>query len=329
MTERVRWPVHSLAEVCEVVLGQSPPGSSYNADGAGVPFFQGKAEFGSWYPSVGKWTTAPKKMARKGDVLISVRAPVGPTNFAPEDCAIGRGLAAILPGDRLLPKYLIYALRHSEPDLASKGTGTTFAAITGKQLRDHRIPVAPLDEQRRIVAAIETHFSHLDAGVESLQRARRNLERMRAAVLRDGATGRLIGLHPDPKTGLPRHWEQVLIGDECEVQGGIQKQPSRAPGRHAYPYLRVANVYRNRLDLTDIKEFELIEGELDRYRLTPGDLLVVEGNGSPSQIGRSAMWTGEIENCVHQNHIIRVRPSQRLVPEFLNLQWNAPPSQIG
>jgi type I restriction enzyme S subunit len=86
----------------------------------------------------------------------------------------------------------------------------------------------------------------------------------------------------------------------------------------------VANVGRNRLDLSDVHEVELFDGELDRYRLEPGDLLVVEGNGSPEQIGRSAVWRGAIRNCVHQNHLIRVRPGPQLDPEYLGLYWNTP-----
>jgi type I restriction enzyme S subunit len=69
---------------------------------------------------------------------------------------------------------------------------------------------------------------------------------------------------------------------------------------------------------------EVYHGELDKLRLRPGDLLVVEGNGSPDQIGRSALWDGSIDPCVHQNHLIRVRPGTRVLPEYLNLCWNAP-----
>ena len=90
------------------------------------------------------------------------------------------------------------------------------------------------------------------------------------------------------------------------------------------PFLRVANVGQGRMDLAEVHEVELFEGELDRYRLRSGDLLVVEGNGSPDQIGRSAVWHGEIEDCVHQNHLIRVRPGPSIDPEFLGLYWNAP-----
>src|SRR5680860_802479 len=91
------WTEARLDEVAHVEMGQSPPSSSYNEDREGLPFFQGKAEFGALYPEPKKWCTDPKKLASKDDVLISVRAPVGPTNLAPEKCCIGRGLAALSP----------------------------------------------------------------------------------------------------------------------------------------------------------------------------------------------------------------------------------------
>ena len=123
---------------------------------------------------------------------------------------------------------------------------------------------------------------------------------------------------------LPEGWCWASLGQLSEIQGGIQKQPSRLPRRNRYPFLRVANVLRGQLDLQDIHEIELFEGELDRLRLKEGDLLIVEGNGSPSEIGRMAAWLGEIQDCVHQNHIIRARPLPGTSSQFLMQFWNSP-----
>lgn len=124
-------------------------------------------------------------------------------------------------------------------------------------------------------------------------------------------------------TDLPSGWAIASIADVADVQGGIQKQPKRRPIKNTYPFLRVANVMKNRLDLADVHAIELFDGELERFALRSGDLLVVEGNGSPDQIGRAAIWSGEIANCVHQNHLIRIR-SAALVPKFFALIWNSP-----
>ncbi|MCC8362627.1 restriction endonuclease subunit S [Lysobacter sp. A6] len=107
---------------------------------------------------------------------------------------------------------------------------------------------------------------------------------------------------------LPDGWTWASLDQLAEIQGGIQKQPSRAPVANRYPFLRVANVARGHLKLDEIHEIELFEGELERLALQKGDILVVEGNGSLTEIGRCALWDGSIENAVHQNHLIRARP---------------------
>jgi type I restriction enzyme, S subunit len=122
---------------------------------------------------------------------------------------------------------------------------------------------------------------------------------------------------------LPKEWIWASMGQISQIQGGIQKQPSRTPRNNAYPYLRVANVFRGRLDLSVIEKMELFGNELDTLRLEIGDLLIVEGNGSRSEIGRSALWHGEIQDCVHQNHIIRVR-LQHIIPSYIDYYWNSP-----
>ncbi len=107
---------------------------------------------------------------------------------------------------------------------------------------------------------------------------------------------------------LPEGWVWASLEQISEIQGGIQKQPSRVPKENKYPFLRVANVARGKLKLDDVHDIELFTGELERLALVAGDILIVEGNGSLAEIGRCAVWDGSIENAVHQNHLIRVRP---------------------
>jgi type I restriction enzyme S subunit len=116
---------------------------------------------------------------------------------------------------------------------------------------------------------------------------------------------------------VPEGWVWCRVDDCFDVAGGIQKSGKRQPVQNAFPYLRVANVQRGWLDLGEIHEFELFEGELDRWRLKAGDLLVVEGNGSEDEIGRCARWNDEIVDCVHQNHLIRCRPLAASIEHFV------------
>jgi type I restriction enzyme S subunit len=332
-----------------------------------MPLFQGKAEFGAMHPIATKWCTDPTKTAEPGDVLISIRAPVGPTNLADVRCCIGRGLAAIRPCSRLPPRFLLYFLRHSDALLARQATGSTFQAISGNQLRSHPVVVPPLPEQHRIVEAIESYFTRLDDAVATLERAQRNLKRYRASVLKAAVEGRLVpteaelaraeGRDYEPASVLlerilaerRRRWEKAELSkmkakgkepkddkwkakyvepvapDTTElpelpegwcwasvdqlgaVSGGLTQNANRELLPLQLPFLRVANVYANELRLTEIKAIGVSQTEIDRVRLSPGDLLVVEGNGSIEQIGRVALWDGTIEPCLHQNHLIKVR----------------------
>lgn len=145
-----------LAEICEINMGQSPESSSYNESGEGMPFFQGNADFGELHPKVRIWCNAPTKIAECGDILISVRAPIGALNIADKQCCIGRGLAALTVNETLCdPKYLWYGLECKVDELNSKGTGSTFKAINKKTLVETEIPLPPLEEQRKIAAVLD------------------------------------------------------------------------------------------------------------------------------------------------------------------------------
>lgn len=273
-------------------------------------------------------------------VIVVTRVGLGKVGLAGRPLAFSQDCQGLVSDPDLLnPEFAAYQLLQRVQVFKYTSRGTTISGVTKRQLLDLPFDLAPTAEQRRIVAAIEEQFSRIDAGVEALQRARRNLQRMRAAVLQAAVTGRLVPQDPDdepaarfvaeatPVSGfypLPSGWLWARVEALAEVQGGIQKQPKRRPRENAYPFLRVANVLRNELDLSEVHTIELFDGELDRYRLRRGDLLVVEGNGSPDQIGRSALWQGEIDPCVHQNHLIRVRPGRALNPNYLNFFWNAP-----
>lgn len=174
-----------LKECCTIIAGQSPESKFYNTEGIGIPFFQGKADFGEVYPTIRVYCSQPTKIAEKDDILLSVRAPVGPTNLSPGRVCIGRGLTAIRPSEILNLKYLLHYFRYFEAQLQQKGTGTTFKAITQDVVRNLEIPIPSLEEQERIVARIEELFSELDNGVETLRKTKQQLAVYRQAVLKE------------------------------------------------------------------------------------------------------------------------------------------------
>ena len=141
-----------LKDICSINMGQSPDSFSYNKQNEGMPFFQGKADFKKYFPVVTNWCTSPLKKAKSGDLLISVRAPVGDINIANIDCCIGRGLAALSPiENKSMVWYLYYLLTAKSNILQNESTGSTFKAIGRKNLEELEIPTHTLKEQYIIV----------------------------------------------------------------------------------------------------------------------------------------------------------------------------------
>lgn len=185
------WITAPLGEICHIEMGQAPPSSTYNSRGFGLPFLQGKSEFGDFYPTPKKYCARPTKVGKAGSVLLSVRAPVGPTNIALQEYCIGRGLASISPLGGIPSRFILWALRAYESTLTTIGTGSTFTAITKAQVLSIPIKVPPLDEQFRIVEKIESLFDEIDRGVESLRAAKTALDLYRKSLLKAAFDGRL------------------------------------------------------------------------------------------------------------------------------------------
>ena len=153
-----KWTEGVLSDVADIIMGQSPKGDTYNEDGVGTVFFQGRGEFGFRFPKRRLFTTDPKRMAQSNDVLMSVRAPVGDLNVAFEPCCIGRGLGAIRSKDnhQSFVLYTVFSLRE-KLDMFN-GEGTVFGSINRDALNSMPIIIPPMDEIDRfedIVAPID------------------------------------------------------------------------------------------------------------------------------------------------------------------------------
>ena len=142
--------VHKVGinELVDITWGASPDSTTYNNSGEGVPFYQGKADFGSLYINAPTtYCTAPVKMAKKNSILMSVRAPVGAVNIAVQDCCIGRGLASITPKeDKSTTMFVYYALKYMEEEIERLGTGSTFKAINKDSYAKILMPEAQADK---------------------------------------------------------------------------------------------------------------------------------------------------------------------------------------
>ena len=289
------YPIKKLQDCATIIAGQSPESKYYNSTGEGIPFFQGKADFGELYPKVRVYCSSPTKIAQYNDILLSVRAPVGPTNLSPGTVCIGRGLAAIRPDDSLDLKYLLYYFRYFETQLSAKGTGTTFKAINQKLIKNLEIPIPPLNEQTCIVARIEELFSELDKSVDTLKTTKEQLAVYRQAVLKD-AFSNIAEYIPFGKITSSR------LGKMLDKQKNVG-----VPCK----YLRNINVCWFSFDLSDLLDMKIEEKEFEKYTICKNDLVICEG-GEP---GRCAVWEKD-ETIFYQKALHRVRFTIKAEPRF-------------
>lgn len=180
------WDVVRLGDekITDMVMGQSPPSSTYNYQHEGLPFLQGNAEFGRTYPTPLKHTTTPLKIAEKEDILISVRAPVGDINLAPFKLCMGRGLAAIrFKKDYNL--FYFYWFQKMKSFIENIGKGSTFKAITKDDLENLKIPLPSLPEQQKISLILST----VDKKLELERKRKEQFERIKRGLMNDLLTG--------------------------------------------------------------------------------------------------------------------------------------------
>lgn len=192
--------------------------------------------------------------------------------------------------------------------------GALYPAIRPSDIRSYLIPLAPLPEQRRIVAKLDALQSRTRIAREALDAVAPLLKSFRQSVLQAAVTGALTEEWRSKQRKLPE-WESILISDAGKIQLGRQRSPKYHSGDNMRPYLRVQNVFEDRLDLSDVMTMEFSAEDFERYRLVPGDILLNEGQ-SPELLGRPSMYRGELEGACFTNTLIRFQAYPNVLPEF-------------
>jgi len=286
--------------------------------GASFNYFQGEAD--------------DRHIARHGDLLVSWAATLGVYEWKGPEAVVNQHIFKV--ESRIDKKLHRYLLDHILKDLQAKTHGSGMVHITRNRFDETQVIVpSSNDEQQRIVEVIEEQFSRLDAGVESLQRAKRNLTRLRASLLSAAVEGRLI---PSDATSppaveeatqiasdeagvvvVPAGWSLVRLGSIASMSLGKMLDHKRQTGAHPVRYLRNVNVRWFGFDLSDLALMDVAPSEFERVSVQSGDLVVCEG-GEP---GRCAVWRGDpvaIQKALH-----RVRPVEGVLAEYLAivLRW--------
>lgn len=318
-----------LASFAEVVMGQSPGADLCNSEERGLPFLQGCAEFGARHPNSDVYCSPPLRVAKAGSVLISVRAPVGTMNYADQDYCIGRGLGAFKAKSGVSSTvFLKHAVELNAAYLHRRSQGSTFAAVSTDDVKTVPVPVFKPQKQEKIASIL----TGIDNAIEKTEALIAKYQQIKAGLMHDLFTRGVLpngqlrphreqapDLYQETAIGwVPKEWAVRKLGLMARIVSGVTLgSKQNASGGLEVPYLRVANVQDGYLDLTEIKTVQIARKELEQLRLQEGDVLMNEG-GDFDKLGRGAVWSGEIEDCVHQNHVFRVRTdSSSLLPYFL------------
>ena len=227
---REGWRETTLSEVAEIIMGQSPPGVTYNENGEGMPFIQGSAEFGERSPRPVKWCSEPRKVARPGDCLVSVRAPVGDLNIAATETCIGRGLAIVRPQEDVDKDFLGFLIEGSVQSMKSASTGGMFESITKAALSSVSVHVPPFAEQRRVADLL----AHVDEVIAKEREAEARLRNARASLLAD-----LLGDRRAAREG----WDAVLLGDVASPASGNAFPRKEQGSENGFvPFIKVSDM---------------------------------------------------------------------------------------
>jgi type I restriction enzyme S subunit len=295
-----------LSDIAKLVMGQSPPSSSYNDIGDGLPFYQGKTDFGATYPTPRIYCREPKKLAEEGDILMSVRAPVGATNLCKGRSCIGRGIAAIRANgiDR---DFLYFYLKKIEAYIDSLGSGAIFKAINKSQLAELPINDAgiPLPEQKKIAHILST----VQRAIEAQERIIQTTTELKKALMHKLFTE---GLRNEPQKQteigpVPESWEVKPLIDTVEfIDYGVSQAIPKTPTPEGVKIVSTADIDKQgNLLYWKIRRIVVPVKTANRLVLKDGDVLFNWRN-SAELIGKSAIYEEQDEPHIFASFILRI-----------------------
>ncbi|WP_077701932.1 restriction endonuclease subunit S [Virgibacillus dokdonensis] len=303
------WDVVELKLKASITMGQSPKSDSYNNEGLGIPFMQGRKTFGDKYHDIDTWCTDPKRLADKGDILMSVRAPVGDVNVATTDLCIGRGLASLkmLNGNN---EFLYYLLKSYVGEITSRETGTVFASINKKGLETIKLPF-PSDKEQRVIANI---LSTLDEKTKTNNKINEKLEEMAQSLFKhwfvdfefpneNGEPYKSSGgeMIKSELGMIPKDWDVSQLGELVDVIDNRGKTPPLSKDVTCYPIIDVRALSgKNRIvnydNCTKFVDKKTYDSWFRNGHPKEGDILL----STVGSIGELKLFYGDI-GCIAQN----------------------------
>lgn len=306
--ERVR-----LGAVARVVNGFAFKSAYFNSNAIGTPLIRirdvGANSTGTWYSGE---QPDERYVVESGDLLVGMDGDFRSARWRGRHALLNQRVCKVTVErpDLLSEQYLEYLLPGYLEEIHRYTSSVTVKHLSSETLLQLPLPLPPLPEQNRIVVATDEYFSRLDAAQRLLGEARRGVARLRSAVL-DAVT--------------PRDCRWTTLGEIANIVGGVTKDSKRQsdPSFVEVPYLRVANVQRGFLDLREITTIRVPAKKAKTLKLEVGDILFNEG-GDRDKLGRGWVWQGQIDDCIHQNHVFRARLlTGNFEPKYVSLHGNA------
>ncbi|MBE8970789.1 restriction endonuclease subunit S [Nostocales cyanobacterium LEGE 12452] len=282
---------------------------------------------------------SPSRARRKvcqGDTIVStVRTYLKAISYIDEDnpnLIASTGFAVLSPIRNIIyPRYLYYWMRCSfvVDEICARSVGVSYPATNAPEIGSISIARLHIEQQQAIASFLDRKTAAIDTLIAKKQRLIQLLEEKRTALINQAVTKGLNPNVPMKDSGIPwigdvpEHWKVLRLKFIAEVRGGVAKGRNLKDKKIVeLPYLRVANVQDGYLDLSDVATISIEVSEERRYLLKTGDVLMNEG-GDDDKLGRGAVWEGQIDRCIHQNHVFAVRPFKSINPHWINLTTQA------
>ena len=323
----VHFEVKRLKYVADLNMGQSPPSEEYNSDSLGTPFLQGNADFGPHHPTPKIYCPTARKHAIPGDILLSVRAPVGAINIANQEYGIGRGLCAIRPRtSQLERRYAKYLLEIIRTELHVVAIGTTYDAVTVNDISNITCVVPLLDEQTQIANFLDRKTKQIDELIRIKDQQVELLHEQRTALINQVVTK---GLDPNVEMKpsgvewigkIPKHWTMTRLKYLGESIIGLSYKPENVTDeRNGILVLRASNIQDGKPSFLDNV---YVNTEVDeKLRLKVGDILICSRSGSRELIGKNMTITKKLEGITFGVFMTVFRTKFfRFISHFLNSQ---------
>ena len=298
------YPTAQLVTVANIIMGQSPPGTTYNEIGEGLPFYQGVTDFGVRSPIRRVFCTAPTRIAESGDILLSVRAPIGRVNVATERCAIGRGLAIIRSHEPQNRTFIEFVLRAKESEWhALEGGGSVFGNAKRDDLESLKI-IWPEENIRRYIASI---LGSLDDKIELNHEMNKTLEQMAHAIFKSW----FVDFEPfqdgefeyNEELGkeIPKGWVVGIVADLCETQYGYTESASEE--KIGPLFLRITDMNKEPwINWSSVPYCKIDEKHFQKYKLNYGDVLI----SRMADPGKATIVEHDVE-AVFASYLIRLK----------------------